>query len=383
MENIVLRRFPVDHRQWMARLLHRFLRRNRQTYPVFSSIFCYLNYILHVAADLHFRRCDIVHIHNFSQFIPIVRALNPEAKIVLHMHCEWLSQLEPRVIRPRLRKTDLILGCSEFITERIRLCFPRFSERCRCIYNGVDVRHFLPAPADTEKNTSKTRTLLFLGRISPEKGLHVLLEAFRIVLQVYPQTRLEIVGPKIQAPAEFIVNISPEREICDLKRFYIKSDPDCYIRLLETTIQSQGMANQIVFFNALPHPEVVERYHHADVFVLPSVLNEPFGIPVIEAMACGVPVVAVGVGGVSEIVEDGKSGFLVERGNVHAMARAILRLLGDEPLRQSLALAGRQRAMELFSWNKIAEELKVKYSQLFRPEKILAKNFVVQKEGVL
>ncbi len=362
--NLVFCRFSVNHHQWMARLIHRFLRRRRKNFPVFSSGFYYLNYILHVAQDIRSRKCDIVHIHNFSQFVPVVRTLDPEVKIVLHMHCEWLSQLESEIIRSRLRKTDLILGCSGFITDRIRYSFPSFSDKCGVVYNGVDVRHFMPLPMDIRERDPETRTLFFLGRISPEKGLHILLEAFREVLLVYPKTRLEIAGPKIQAPADFIINLSHEQEIRDLIRFYQKGDTERYIRFLDSEIQSNHISGQVTFLNSLPHAEIVKRYRHADIFVLPSVGNEPFGIPVIEAMACEVPVVAFAVGGVNEIIENEKSGLLVEQGDARGMARAILRLMKDDQFRQSIARAGRQRAADIFSWDRIAEELKVHYEKV-------------------
>jgi len=89
--------------------------------PLFASKLFYLTYVLQVARDLKREKCDIVHLHNFFQFVPIIRAFNPKIKIVLHMHCEWLTQLDRTMIENRLRKVDLIIGCSEYITEKARL----------------------------------------------------------------------------------------------------------------------------------------------------------------------------------------------------------------------------------------------------------------------
>jgi glycosyltransferase involved in cell wall biosynthesis len=94
------------------------------------------------------------------------------------------------------------------------------------------------------------------------------------------------------------------------------------------------------------------------------VWNEAFGIPIIEAMATGVPVVATRGGGIPEVVVDGETGLLVERGDASALAEAILRILSNENLRTSMGRAARKRAVELFSWEKISRDLLVQYENL-------------------
>ena len=84
----------------------------------------------------------------------------------------------------------------------------------------------------------------------------------------------------------------------------------------------------------------------------------------IEAMACHVPVVATRVGGMTEIVEEGKTGILVESGSASELAEAILRTLSDEDLRKKMRNAGRERAVELFSWDKIADDLLCQYKKI-------------------
>ena len=71
--------------------------------PFFSSNFVALEYILPIALDLRRNQVDIVHLQNFSQFVPIIRAFNPRIKIVLHMRCEWLSLLDREMIEPRIQ----------------------------------------------------------------------------------------------------------------------------------------------------------------------------------------------------------------------------------------------------------------------------------------
>ena len=98
--------------------------------------------------------------------------------------------------------------------------------------------------------------------------------------------------------------------------------------------------------------------------MLPSVCNDSFGIPVVEAMASGAPVVASRSGGVVETVRDGETGFIVEKNHAQQMAQALLKLLEDDALRESMGRAGRQRALTYFTWDKVAEDMRQRYQML-------------------
>jgi len=158
-----LGRFPIFRN--VRRLL--FFRNVKR--PLFASNLYYLTYVLQVAKDLRAEKCDVVHLHNFSQFVPIIRAFNPEIKIVLHMHCEWLTQLDRTMIERRLREADLVIGCSKYITEKILHRFPQFAKRCQTVYSGVDVNHFVSENNHWATKKNGVKRLLFVGRNSPEK----------------------------------------------------------------------------------------------------------------------------------------------------------------------------------------------------------------------
>jgi glycosyltransferase involved in cell wall biosynthesis len=328
--------------------------------PLFASKLFYLTYVLQVARDLKREKCDIVHLQNFSQFVPIIRAFNPKIKIVLHMHCEWLTQLDRTMIENRLREVDLIIGCSEYITEKIRLVFPQFAERCQTVYNGVDVNHFVSRNKYVLANKNGVKRLLFVGRVSPEKGVHVLLEAFQEIVKHCPQAQLEIVGSESIPRIEFIVTLSNDPKVSDLVSFYNGS----YISHLKDKLSSD-VASHVSFTGFVSRQQLINCYRHADVFVFPSVWNEPFGMPIIEAMATNVPVVSTVSGGVSEIVENGITGLLVERGNSSVLADAILRILSDDDFRKSMADAAHKWVVELFSWDKIVKDLLHQYKNIY------------------
>ena len=112
----------------------------------------------------------------------------------------------------------------------------------------------------------------------------------------------------------------------------------------------------------VPVDEVIQLYSHAAVFACPSVY-EPFGLINLEAMACGTPVVASAVGGILEVVEDGRTGLLVPPGNADALATALRRVLDDRDLAARLGQAGRRRVEERFSWASVAERTAGVYAE--------------------
>jgi len=328
--------------------------------PLFASNLYYLTYILQVAKDLRAEKCDIVHLHNFSQFVPIIRAFNPKIKIVLHMHCQWLTQLDRKIIERRLRETDLIIGCCNYITEKIRHTFPQFAERCQTVFNGADVDHFVSKNGHSAKKKNGINRLLWLGRISPEKGLHVLLDAFRKVVERYPQAQLEIVGPQWQVPIEFIAALNDDAKVSGLAFYYRNSSYFCQ---LQKRVVSLNIANNVTFTGFVPYRHLINNYRYADVFVNSS-LSDSFPLPILEAMACELPVVATRVGGIPDAVANGKTGLLVEPGDAVTLAEAMLRLLSDEDLRKSMGKAARKQAVELFSWEQIVTKLLYLYENI-------------------
>jgi glycosyltransferase involved in cell wall biosynthesis len=325
----------------------------RRKRPYFASIFNHLTYILRVAKDLQTEKCDIVHIHEESEFISIVRALNPSVRIVLHMHCEWLTQLDHSMIEHRLRKADLILGCSRYITDKIRQSFPSLADRCQTLYNGVDLATLINDPKKNEK-WLEPKQLLFVSKVSPEKGLHVLLEAFKEVAEKNPCVRLEVVGSLNAWPMGRIIWLSEDSKVQKLASFHRKGSSN-YLDHLAHKLVSLNISNNVTFHGQIPHEQVVKFYQAADVFVLPS-FTEAFNMDIIEAMACQVPIVATKVGGNPEAVEDGKTGLLVESGNSRALANAILELLSNEDLRRKMRKIERNR-VESLSWDSVVTNL--------------------------
>jgi len=154
--------------------------------------------------------------------------------------------------------------------------------------------------------------LVSTGRLTRWKGLHVLLDALPRVFDKVPDAGMVVAGEGEERGA------------------------------LERRAARLGIGEAVHFAGFLPDVRGLVRA--ADVLVHSAVEPEPFGRTVLEGLALGVPVVAVNLGGVPEIVEDGVHGLLVPPGAPEPLAEAILRILGDAGLRERLRAAGRERA---------------------------------------
>lgn len=328
------------------------------------SYFYHSFYALRVALSVRVAKCDIILVQNFLQFAHIIKILNPRAKICLHMHCEWLTQFATAANERRLRRIDLIIGCSDFITAGIKSRFPNVAARCHTVYNGVDTDRFCPAPVLPSPNDG-TERLLYVGRISPEKGVHVLIQAFKILAEKRPRLRLDIVGT---ANALHYLYHSPDpqdRETASLRVFFGSGLFDMMRRQLilrnrsyPTDLAALASGDQrIVFHGGVVQAETIDFYCRANVLVFPSVWNEPAGMPPCESQACAVPVVATHSGGIPEYVSHGQTGLLVTRGDAEQLAMAIAKLLDDPALTRAMGAAGRLRAVECFSWDVVSRHL--------------------------
>jgi len=122
-----------------------------------------------------------------------------------------------------------------------------------------------------------------------------------------------------------------------------------------------GVEGQVMLRGPLPRNEVLRAYGSSDALVLPS-LFEPFGIVLLEAMAAGLPVVASRVGGIVDVVEDGKTGLLVPPRNPQALADAIGRLVSDPPLRRRMGDAGRAK-VPAYSWERLIPRILEVYQE--------------------
>ena len=318
------------------------------------------NYARAGLARLAERRPEVVHLQNVSQFVPLARQILPDAHIVLHMHAPWLLELPRKVVQPRLAEASLVLGVSEFIIDPVRNAFPELAERCHCLHNGVNLQTFPPRSSLPEKmrvaatalrrqwGASDGPVIMYVGTMAPIKGTHVLLGAFRRLLEDIPTATLVLVGA--------------------FGRYFQVAAPDSYRerranrlaqRALPSWVETQArrLDGRVVFAGRVPHAELATHYAAADILAMPSTGPEAFPLPVLEAFASEVPVVASAIGGLPEIVQEGINGRLVSAGDHRALAEALLDLCRDDRLARRFGKAGRRLVEERFTWRAQAERL--------------------------
>ena len=231
--------------------------------------------------------------------------------------------------------------------------FPSFRGRAEVVYNGVDTGIFLSRTVDRNSRIDSGK-IVYVGRVSPEKGVHVLLAAFVELARDLPEARLSIIGGTNPAKFEYIVGISEDPRVSELQKFYTKDKS--YLDQLKEMIPS-SVADRVEFMGNLSQAELHDESADAAIAVFPSVWNEPFGMVIVEAMASGVPVVATKSGGIPEFVAHNQDGVLVERGDVGELKTALTDLLTNQDRRRRLAREGEAKARQAYSWEETAESL--------------------------
>lgn len=324
--------------------------------PWYGGSWYYRNYIREIARRIKAQGADAIHVHNFFSFVPVLRKAAPNTPIILHMHCEWLSQLDRKMVGPAVEECAALVGCSDHVTNLIRQRFPDLADRCRTVPNGFDARNFEPEGNDIPVDSPE---VIFVGRVTPEKGIHDLIRAFVQLAPIYGDLTLKIVGPHWGAtPAEYILDVSDDPLVKDLRQWYRAP----YIGMLRDLVPRE-LEHRVEFTGHMNTGEVARNLRAATVLANPS-LSESFGMSLVEAMACGKPVVATRTGGMVGIVDDGVTGHLCDPGNVESLTAALARVLDSPDRGRALGEAGRRRALENFTWEQVAGSLWALYQDL-------------------
>ncbi|MFX1479120.1 MAG: glycosyltransferase family 4 protein, partial [Promethearchaeota archaeon] len=249
-----------------------------------------------------------------------IRIFSKKKPFVLHYQGGFLANWQLRIIKKY--GIDCIITCSNFSANKIKHLLTK--TKINVVHNGVNLKMF--KPMNGIKNNLKEKlnlidktVLLYVGRIVPEKGLNHLIKALSLVKERF---------------SDFVC-------IC------VGSGDD--IMIYKELARSFGVLDNLYFWGSLPYQFLPKVYNLADIFVLPS-LEEPFGIVLAEAQACGIPIVASNTGGISEVVEHEKSGILVPSKSPSELAAALIELLDDPSLRIEMGKAGRNRVIKNFSW---------------------------------
>ena len=329
---------------------------------------------LQIANDVD---ADLVHVHTWYACLAgrLAQQLH-EVPMVITAHSlepfrPWKREqlgggynLSSWAERDAYEHADRIIAVSSGMCEDILAAYPNVDPaKVVVVHNGITMSDFAtPAPDDEgwrvfdryRIDRSKP-TLLFVGRITRQKGLPYLLKA------------LHLIDPGIQVVLCAGAPDTPEiaREV---KEAFAKLD------------STRG--NIIWIEEMLPKPELNALEHGCDAFICPSIY-EPLGIVNLEAMACGLPVVASATGGIPEVVVDGETGYLVPIEQLHDgtgtptnpdkfvadMAAAIDKVMANPELAKKMGQAGYERARDHFSWQSIADQTVKVYEDVLAERK--------------
>jgi D-inositol-3-phosphate glycosyltransferase len=214
---------------------------------------------------------------------------------------------------------------------------------------GVDLDLFRPLPQSEAKAylgmPQHHKMVLFVGRIEPLKGIDVLIEAMAIALKDMNQLRDDV--------CLCIIGGDPDVESDEMGEEMVH---------LQEIRQKLGIADVVTFLGKRRQDVLPYHYSAAEVCVVPS-HYESFGMVALEAMACGTPVIASRVGGLTYTVKDGRTGFLVPNDDPHALAKRIKLLLVDEDLRRDMGREATELAKR-YSWSAVAGQVLASYREL-------------------
>lgn len=245
---------------------------------------------------------------------------------------EW-SEKQVRLFYPALRTLELLyakrvsqfIAVSDVTKQRIIKDLGVEPERIHTIFNGVDTKLFcVPSESEAEKRYSMP-TVVYMGRMMAKKGIHVLIKAMPRILDKKPDTRFLFVGGG-------------------------------QLLFYREMVRKMGIPEEnYSFVGHVGYYERAKILREASIFVNPSFF-ELCSLSILEAMSCGVSVVASNVGGNPEMIEKGKNGLLVPPNDHVTLARCIISLFEDENLNKMIGREARKTVEELFSSERCAEE---------------------------
>ena len=262
--------------------------------------------------------------HPITRDYRVALAAEPRWYMRLLIH-RWHSFLwMQKRVAPKLKSVVTVSSAS---ATDIATDFGVAPESISVMHLGVDTEMFRPLPTITRE---PYRLMTTASADAPLKGLSHLLRAISALRPAYPHIRLTLVGrPKPDGETQRLIN-------------------------------SLGLADCIDCCKGISHDEMVEKYARATVAVVPS-MYEGFGLPAVEAMACGVPLVSTSGGALAEVVAD--AALVVAPGDGDALAQQIKRLFDDASLRDEYASRGLKRVEQHFCWERCAERMEAYYRE--------------------
>ena len=234
-----------------------------------------------------------------------------------------------------LRKSDAIIALTRYESEYLATkSIPK--EKIHVIGAGVNPNDFIAADGERFKakyGLSDSRLILFMGNRTSSKGIFTLIESMRYVKRSYPNSQLILAGRSGREYDQYYSNLPPE------------------------------LKSSIVDVDVLSKQEKSDAFAAADIFVMPS-KYESIGLVYLEAWMCSTPVIGSYSKTLSNVINDGEDGFLVDFGDSVMLGKKIVYLLKNDALREEMGRAGKKKVLKNYTWNGITSKIEVLYKSV-------------------
>lgn len=318
-------------------------------------------YEQHVYHHLQSHSYDILHIFNRPRFVQNYHHASPHSKIILSLHNEMMAENKISVFRGNrvVALCDAIVTISKYIKDTVDNRFPEAKVKTHPIYSAVDLESYKPYWTDDfvrerrnklreEFDVKDRKVILFVGRLSKVKGVHLLIQAIEKVAARDPRAILLIVGSK----------------------WFGTNDTNKYVDYLNELARS--LPHHVKFANFVPPSRIPDFYAMADLFVCASQWNEPLARVHYEAMASGLPIITTDRGGNAEVIQHGWNGLVLSGSDYNkpeAIAHSILKLLQNDREAQALAYSGYLTAKKSFTFDRLGKDIRSIYYQISKKKK--------------
>ena len=239
-----------------------------------------------------------------------------------------------------MKNADYVTVNSTATMNELTKRFPNYSSKIAVMPMGVDTDLFKKRNLKRPRKYEKNKILLFVGRLSDQKGLQYLIDSMSDISRYNPNAKLLIIG---EGP---------------------------YKKKLEERANKLGIGNNLEFLGSMPASDVAEYYNFADIFLIPSLSTktgtEALGLSMLEAMASGCAVIGTNVGGIPFVIKNGYSGVLVKQKSSNELSHAIITLLKDKKKSKKLGENATMFIRKNYSWDKVAKDFMEVYKSLLK-----------------
>jgi spore coat protein SA len=314
-------------------------------------------YLRRIMRHIKKSKPDIVMVENRPSYVLPLKEKFPVIPIVLNMHSTVFAsppQMEADNMVQVAKSTDALLTNSKYLKNYYIKQFPDFKEKAYGVHLGINLSPFEKAQEKEEKIASlkqkyrikdRDQTILFVGRLLREKGIHLVLEVLPRLIKNHPNLKLIITG-------------SPR---------YGRDLMTPYVRFIRS--RTLRLRKHVVFTNFIPPKKIPYIYQLADIVVIPSLWEEPFGRVNLEAMASTKAVVASDRGGIPEVINHEENGIIISMDNYkQELYESLSKLLESKELREQYGKKGLERVKE-FTWSRTASEYLKIFDELLTREK--------------